>query len=91
MTLQYMSRYLRNLKVDISNNHYRIASYDLRRSSIPIEHFHQIIQDFDKAILRVGNRMSLSNESAVDTWISPVPRRRYSCLSLDIQQNYGYF
>ena len=65
------SRFL-NLKPTFPNDHTRIPTFPLKRSRIPMVYFERLIFDVDKSILRVGNRMSLTNEAAIHEYTSPV-------------------
>lgn len=65
------SRFL-NLKSTFPNDHKRIPTFPLKRSRMPMEYFQNLIFDLDKSILRVGNRMSLTNEAAIHEYASPV-------------------
>ena len=57
----------------LDDNHYRINSFILHRSRLPMSHFRDIVIGLDKSILRVGKRMDLENEAGVHDYISPVP------------------
>jgi len=65
------SRFL-NLKPTFPNDHTRIPTFPLKRSRMPMVYFESLILEFDKSILRVGNRMSLTNEAAIHEYTSPV-------------------
>lgn len=67
-----MEPWFRNLDNSLTDDYQRIRTYGLRRSRIPMNLFEKLAAELDESILRVGHRMSLDTEAAVQKYISPV-------------------